>query len=119
MTVKVHENTHIKHVIDLTQVPYFPADAAPLVLQEASGLERVRESGPVVETAPGYLVDRRPQPPDGSLFFGGLGLAAVMDVAAHPIRARLHRINILTVFAISVVAGIGIVMLMMVSSFKP
>ncbi|HVY11114.1 MAG TPA: hypothetical protein VHB18_13310 [Mycobacteriales bacterium] len=119
MTGKVQEKPHVKHLIDLTQVPYFPADAPPLVLQEASGLERVRESAPVVETASGYLADRRPQPSDESLFFGGLGLASVMDVAAHPVRARLHRINILTVFAVAVVAGIGIVMLLLASSFKP
>ncbi|HVX70705.1 MAG TPA: hypothetical protein VHA79_13560 [Mycobacteriales bacterium] len=126
MTVKGRGGAHgeadvdLTATIDLTKVSYFPEETPPLVLQEASGFERVRDDVPDPEdAAAGYRVDRRPKPTDDSLFFGGLGLASVMDVSAHPVRARLRRVNVMTVFAISVVAAIAAVILTMVAAFKP
>lgn len=117
MTAKVHESSRV--VIDLASVPYFPAQREPLTLQEASGLERVRETVPDLGSSSDYLVDRQPQPTEDTLFFGGIGLASVMDVHAHPIRTQLHRINVMTVFAISAVAAVAIVMLTLVTALKP
>jgi hypothetical protein len=115
MTVKVHESSRV--TIDLTQVPYFPAQAGPLELQEASGLERVRG---LVEVEPpaSYRFDHHPLPSDDSMFFGGLGLAAVMDVSAHPLRARARRINVMTIFAITAVAAVGLVMATVIATFR-
>ena len=118
MTVKQYEARTGRVVIDLTQVPYF--DQPPLVVQEASGLERVR---PVAETAEdnlGYRADRKPTPADAAMRFGGgLGLATVMDVDAHSIRARARGINVMTILAASTIAAIAMIMLTMVVVLKP
>ncbi|HVT19808.1 MAG TPA: hypothetical protein VHE57_00265, partial [Mycobacteriales bacterium] len=98
------ERTADQVTIDLNQVPYFEPE--PLVLREASGLERVRETTAADEgLGPNYRLDRPPRAADDSMFFGGLGLAATMDVGAHPVRARLRRINVLTLLAITAIAG--------------
>jgi hypothetical protein len=116
MAVK-HESTRV--AIDLTQVPYYPAPAEPLVLQEASGFERVRESVEDADTTSTYRIDRHPKPDRDSQCFGGLGLAAVMDVSAHPLRARARGINVLTIFAITAVVTVAAVMAMVVGTFRP
>ncbi len=117
MTVKVHEPTRTqRRVIDLTRVPYFPSEPEPLVLQEASGLERVR--GVVEETPPTYRIDRYPHPEGDTLFFGGLGLAAVMDVSAHPIRAKARRIHVGAIFAITSVLVVATIITTIVASFR-
>jgi hypothetical protein len=120
MKIRQHDATSGKVVIDLTEQPYFTAPQKPLTLQAASGLERVRETDddPVV-TNPVYLADRPPAPADETMRFGGLGLAAVMDVGAHPIRARARRVDVLTVFAIGVVAAVGAVMLTLAMTLRP
>jgi hypothetical protein len=117
MTTKVRASTRQRVEIDLTGVSYFPAE--PLVIQEASGLERVRATDVETETAPSYLVDGAPRRSDDSMFFGGLGLAAVMDVGAHPLRARVRRMNASTVVAVSLVLAVGALMFAFALTLKP
>lgn len=97
--------------VDLTSVPFF------------NGTKQLapREAADDVWTVfPDYRFDRLPAPQEpGQHFGGGLGLAAVMDVKAHPVRARSRRIDILTVFAITVVAAVGAVMMVMVGALRP
>ncbi|HVT64464.1 MAG TPA: hypothetical protein VHD81_04880 [Mycobacteriales bacterium] len=116
MTLKVHESSRV--TVDLTRVPYFAAQSAPLVLQEASGLERVRGTVEAIPTQPTYAMDRTPGPVDSSQFFGGLGLASVMDVGAHPLRARARRINVLMIFAVAALVTVALVMAEVVVTFK-
>jgi hypothetical protein len=93
-------------LIDLTQTPYYAgvqADASQPVYQPM-------HAGDVV-VIPDYSVDRRPSPSEpGVRYGGGLGLAAVLDVHAHPVRAQVRRINVLRVFAITVIAVVAALM---------
>jgi hypothetical protein len=120
MKVRQHEAASGKLVVDLTEQPYFAAPQQPLTLHAASGLERVRDTDddPVV-TNPVYLTDHPTAATDNTMHFGGLGLAAVMDVGAHPIRARARHINVLTIFAITVVVAVGAVMLTLAMTLRP
>lgn len=91
--------------IDLTTLPYF---ATPLVLEAASSQERLRSDTDEIVVIPDYRIDRQPEASDPDLRFGGgLGLAAVLDVGAHPIRARVRGVRVLPIFAITVVAVVG------------
>ncbi len=97
--------------IDLTRTPYF-ADP-PLVLEEASSQERLRQDIGEVVVIPDYSIDRRPAPAaPGVRYGGGLGLATVLDVNAHPLRAQVRRIHWLSILAISVVATVGVMMIL-------
>jgi hypothetical protein len=94
-------------LIDLTHTPYYaPADA-----DASQPIYQPMHAGDVV-VIPDYTVDRWPSPPArGVRYGGGLGLAAVLDVHAHPIRAQVRRINVARVFSITVIAVVGILML--------
>lgn len=117
MSVKVHESSRV--AIDLSRVPYFAsAEPKPLTLQEASGLERVRPTLDSIPAQTSYVMDRVPSPADNSMFFGGLGLASVMDVGAHPLRARARRFPVLPVFAITAIVAVGLVMATVVATFR-
>ena len=102
---------------------YAEARLAPDPLDDEDGfieaLRAIAEETDNVLTIPDYREDRAPSPEKSSLHFGGgLGTAAVLDVAAHPIRARARQINPLTVMAITVIVGVALVMLTMVVTFK-
>lgn len=122
MIVKRRETKPHETVVDLTSTPYFstpPVPQQPSRFPEASSRERLRDLDDDVIVIPDYRTDRPPAAYDSSLRFGGgLGSAATFDVKAHPVRARLHSINILSLVAITVVVGIGLVMLTMVVAFK-
>lgn len=104
-------------VIDLTQVPYF---VAPQEAPDASGqaaLTGATDDGNVL-VIPDYRTDRPPTAA-GTLHLGGsLGTAAVLDVAAHPIRAKARRINFLMILAITAVAGVAMVMATLIVTFR-
>lgn len=124
MGTKQHEVSDSRVVIGLTSVPYFATDpSTPVVVREASGLERVRdasvEADANAEVQPHYRIDRPPGPADDPMHFAGLGLAAVMDVGGHPIRARARRINVLTLVAITVILAVGAVMITLAATLKP
>jgi hypothetical protein len=117
MKVAAHPSNAPKVVIDLTNTPYY---APTLTLEEASSRERLTGAAgeDLVIVLPDYRTDRPPAPPDPTRRFGGgLGAAAVLDVGAHPIRARVRHINPLRVLAISVIAAVAMVMLTMVATF--
>lgn len=104
-------------VIDLTKVPYF---VAPPSLEEPSSQERLTggNADDNVLVIPDYTVDRNPAA-SATLHLGGsLGTAAVLDVAAHPIRARARRINFVTITAIPLVAGVAMVMATLIVTFR-
>jgi hypothetical protein len=108
MTVKQRKPTSHKATIDLTALPYF-ADA-PRALDPASD-----ENTLVI---PDYREDRPPSAFIPGQRYAGIGLAAVMDVGAHPIRAKLRRINVMAILAITVVAGIAILFATLVATFR-
>jgi hypothetical protein len=124
MIVKQRETQPPGPVIDLTSTPYF--SAPPIAQQDQSDFpvgssrERLRGfAGDDVFVIPDYGTDRPPAAHDSSLRFGGgLGAALSYDVAVHPVRARLHHVDVLTVLAITVIVGVGAVMLTMVAIFK-
>lgn len=122
MIVEQRETKTHETVVDLTSTPYFstpPVSQQPSSFPEGSSLERPRGLDDDVAVSPGYLTDRPPAAYDSSLRFGGgLGPASTFDVKAHPVRARLHSINILSLVAITVVVGVGLVMLTIVAAFK-
>ncbi|MGN6472065.1 MAG: hypothetical protein ACTHK4_00240 [Mycobacteriales bacterium] len=104
-------------VIDLTQVPYF---VEPLSLEEGSSGERLTGvSDPAnVLVIPDYTVDRRPVAGATLSLGGSLGPAALYDVAAHPVRARVHRIQWARIVAIALVCGAGMVIATLVVTFR-
>jgi hypothetical protein len=58
-----------------------------------------------------YRIDRAPRPSDGQLYGGGLGIASVLDVRAHPIRAAIRQINVVPLLAVTVVGCVAVLML--------
>ncbi|HVV76532.1 MAG TPA: hypothetical protein VHC43_10890 [Mycobacteriales bacterium] len=109
-------------VIDLTATPYFDAPqipAQPLMLIEASGLERVRPTDDETISANAYRTDRVPSASDLDLHFGGgLGPASVLDVGAHPLRARARSLDLMTVMAVALLVGVGLLMLTVVATLR-
>lgn len=108
MTVKQRKPTSYKTAIDLTALPYF-ADA-PRLIDPATDENLL--------VIPDYLEDRAPSAFIPGQRYAGIGLAAVMDVGAHPIRARLRRINVMAILAITVVAGVAILFATLVATFR-
>lgn len=124
MIAKQRETQSHGVVIDLASTPYYsapPVAGTEQPIDFGTSRERIRgfDDGGQVVAIPDYRLDRPPAASDSGLHFGGgLGAAASFDVHAHPVRTRLHNINVLTVMAITVVVSVGIVMLTVVAAFK-
>ena len=110
--MKTAERKSADHiVIDLTRTPYFTE--RPLVLEEASSQERLRADTGEFIVIPDYKVDRRPAVAEpGVRYGGGLGLATVLDVRAHPVRAQVRRIHWVAILASSLIASVGVLMIL-------
>lgn len=108
MTVKQRKPTSYQTTIDLTALPYF---AEPRRAPDATSEENML-------VIPDYLVDRKPSAFIPGQRYAGIGLAAVMDVGAHPVRARLRRINVMSILAITAIAGVVLVFATLVATFR-